>query len=307
MASVLSKEGLRKNTFLIGVVVAIGTVVAVLSLMLLRNFIQTETYYTLNQDVPARTQVTPDMLSPVTTSSGTAPKSALGMDKVQSGGVYTQYSLHAGDILTMSNAGEQKDISVGIPDSWVVTNFSVPADSAVGGRIQRGYYFDIMVADASGSYYPFVNVLALDTTVDLNNASSSDAANTEEAYDGQTTQYVVGMSPQDAARLHSVMKKSGADVRLVLSPRQNEYNPPKLSDYDGAFGYNQGEDKPKDMGKGTDYTFTDLERDSFGRPVAEPENCSDGNSVISGDICKEKEENVSDEPSAEETTPSEEQ
>ena len=61
------------------------------------------------------------------------------------------------------------------------------------------------------------------------------------------------------------------------------------------------------MGKGTDYTFTDLERDSFGRPVAEPENCSDGNSVISGDICKEKEENVSDEPSAEETTPSEEQ
>lgn len=286
---------LRKNTFLIGVSALLACIVVALSFMLLRNLIQTETYYTLNQDVPARTQITPEMLSPVVTSTGTAPQAALGIEDVQSGAVYSQYSLRTGDILTASNAGEQKDISVGIPDSWVVTNFSVPADNAVGGRIQRGYYFDIMVATDDGSTYPFINVLALDTTIDLNDASSSDAANTEEAKSGQTTQYVVGMSPQDAGKLQSIMKKHGDDVRLVLSPRQNEYAKPKMSDYEGNFSYNK-DDGVKNMGEGTNYTFADAERDEFGRPIASPENCSDGNSQISGDICEKKREESTDAP-----------
>jgi len=252
---------------------------------------QTEEYYVLNTNVSARTQITPEMLDTVVTSEGTAPEAAIGLGEVQTGTIYSQYPLVAGDILTNSNVGGRSDISVGVPDSYVITNFSVGADDAVGGRIQRGYYFDMMVinneegSENDGAYYPFVNVLALDTTVDLSGATSAEAAETEEAHDGQTTQYVVGMSPGDAARLQHLVE-GGAKIKLVLSPRANEYQAPQLSEYEGLFTYDRAAG-PQDMGQNTDYTFTDVERDEFGVPSELPNesSCSEGNAKVTGDDC----------------------
>lgn len=288
------KKSMKSNNLTI--MIAIAVVVVVLFIVLATaasKFFQTEDYYVLAQDVPTRTQITPEMLEAITASEGTAPAAAIGLEEVQTGNVYTQYPLLAGDILTQSNVGGREDISVGIPDEWVVTNFSVDADSAVGGRIQRGTYFDMMVVDQGGdmdeggSYYPFVNILALDTTVDLSSASSANAAETEEAHEGQTTQYVVGMSPEDAGKLQHIMSTKGADVKLVLSPRQNEYNAPALSEYTGKFIYKEG-DSPKNMGERTDYTFRDVERDEFGVPLDDPGaySCSKGNAKISGEDCE---------------------
>ena len=259
-----------------------------------QNLYQTETYYVLKENVPTRTQITPDMMEAVTTTAGTAPKAAIGISDIQTGNVYSQYPLTAGDILTQSNIGGMKDISVGVPDNWVITNFSVNADNAVGGRIKRGTYFDIMITakDNKSSFYPFVNMLALDTTVSLNSASSSDAANTDEAHAGQTSQYVVGLTPKNAAYLQSLMAEYGSgNVRLVLSPRQNEYKKPQLSDYNGMFNYET--DKPGTIwpgqssnGEATDYTFRDVQRDEFGRPKEKAQNCSEGNAKISGKVCE---------------------
>lgn len=275
---------LRNNKLIFASIAFLIILVFAGALTLLKSVYQTETYYVLAGDVPTRTQITPEMLKPITTSAGTAPKSALGIADVQSGYVYTKYPLNAGDILTASNAGGFEDISVGVPDTWVITSFSVGADDAVGGRIRRGVYFDFMVVGKDGSKYPFVNVLALDTTVSLSGASSNQAADTEEAHAGQTTQYVVGMPPEDAARLASIMK-GGANgtVQLVLSPRQNEYNPPQLASYTGMFKY---EGDTKDMGKGTDYTFTPVPRDAFGRPISQAANCSKGNAKLSPEDCQ---------------------
>jgi len=273
------KPGMKNNTFLWGIAALLGLGIGGAVLVLVLNLIQTETYYILNEDVPSRAQVTPEMLQPVDVNIGGAPEAALGLEEVQAGGVFTAHPLLAGDILTLSNVGNREDISVGIPDEWVITNFSVGADSAVGGRIQRGYYFDMLVADETGGFYPFVNMLALDTTVDLAGASSADAANTEEAQAGQTTQYVVGVSPENAAKLHNVMAKYGTNVKLVISPRQNEYEKPQLTDYEGVFSYAAG-DAPLNLGEGTDYTFTILERDEFGRLTEELNDCSEGNAVI---------------------------
>lgn len=274
------KPGMKNNTFLWGIAAILGLAVAGVVLTLFLNLIKTETYYVLNEDVPSRAAITPEMLDPITVSEGGAPEAAIGLEEVQSGSVFTAHPLLAGDILTMSNVGNREDISVGIPDEWVITNFSVPADNAVGGRIQRGYYFDMLVTGEDGSYYPFVNVMTLDTTVDLSGASSSDAVNTEEAQAGQTTQYVVGMSPENAGKLHNIMASSGNDVKLVLSPRQNEYEKPRIGDYEGVFKYQKG-DKPLNLGEGTDYTFTVLERDEFGKRIEELENCGKGNAIIS--------------------------
>lgn len=286
MASKSIKKGFKNQYLLIGLIILISIALFIFTASVFAKLFQTETYYVLNQDVPTRTQVTPDMLSAVSTSEGTAPKAAIGIGEVQSGDVYTQYPLVAGDILTASNVGSQEDISVGIPDEWVVTNFSVSADDAVGGRIQRGTYFDIMVSDESGSFYPFVNVLALDTTVDLSNASSSEAADTEEAHSGQTTQYVVGMSPQDAAKLQNIVQRYGSGkIKLVLSPRQNEYAQPQISSYSGLFSYDQASEMPINEGVGTDYTFTSVERDATGKPIEQVANCSQGNAKLTDEEC----------------------
>lgn len=287
-----NKKTKQTNTrFIFAAIVVCSVALFFVTLLGLQKFVQTETYYVLNQDVPTRTQVSPEMLTPVVTSAGTAPKSAIGLDQVQTGQVYAQYPLHAGDILTTSNVGGLQDISVGIPDDWVVTNFSVNADDAVGGRIKRGTYFDIMVATPEKSFYPFVNVLALDTTISMNTTSSADAADTKEAHAGQTTQYVVGMSPQNAAKLQSIVQKYGSNIRLVLSPRANEYKKPNLSDYSGMFSYDGKEPIwPGENAKGeiTDNTFTGPERDKLGKPVKQLEDCSEGNARVSGAICKEK-------------------
>lgn len=277
--------GLRNNKLIfIGIGVLIILVfIGVFSL--LRTIYQTETYYVLTQDVQAQSRVTADMLSPIVTSKDTAPPNAIDPadERFQAGAVYTRYPLSAGDILSASNAGGREDISVGIPDDWVVTSFSVSADNAVGGRIHRGYYFDMLIATGDQAFYPFVNMLALDTTVSLNSASSNRAADTEEAHSGQTSQYVVGLPPQDAARLHQIVNKYGGDIKLILSPRQNEYAAPQLASYTGTFTY---EGDTKNMGVGTDRTFTPLERDDFGRPVEVVPNCSDGNAKLTDAQCE---------------------
>lgn len=284
--------GQRKGRFIILGIILLVIVSFAGLLLFLSNLYKTETYYVLNQDVPTRTQVTPEMLSPVVTSEGTAPANALTIADIQDGGVFTQYPLSEGDVLTPSNVGGFEDISVGVPDEWVVTNFSVDADNAVLGRIRRGTYFDLMVLNENNeAFYPFVNILALDTTVSLSNASSAEAVDSSEAHSGQTSQYTVGMSPQDAARLHAILAEY-SNVRLMLSPRQNEYAEPRLSDYAGLFSWNgdvkdEGNYAPKNEGEDTDYTFSHVERDEFGKPVDKaPETCGQGNAKITGDACK---------------------
>ena len=73
------------------------------------------------------------------------------------------------------------------------------------------------MSTSDGAFYPFINVKALDTTVDLSNASSSDAVDTEEAHAGQTTQYTVGLTPDNAAKLQSIMSQYNGNIKLVLS------------------------------------------------------------------------------------------
>lgn len=255
------------------------------ALTFLKGFFQTEIYYVLNDEqgssVPARTLITEDMLSPLVIAEGTAPPNALGLEEILDGYVYTKYALEPGDILTDSNAGSVDDIYLGVPDTWVITNFSVSADDAAGGRIRAGTYFDVMVADENGSFYPFVNVLALDATVDMSSASSNTAAESAEAYDGQTTQYVVAMSPENAAKLHNVVVKYSGKVKLVLSPKQNDYNKPQISDYSELFTFDDptspiwpGE---SDNGEITDSDFGRIERNSSGKPLEEVKSRDGGN------------------------------
>ena len=272
----------------------------------LSKILKTETYWVLNQDVPARTLITPDLLAEITTSDKTAPPTALTLADVEENTMFAQFPLKAGDTLTPSNVGGFEDISVGIPDNWVVTSFSVPSEDAVQGRIRRGTYFDMLAITKNGTFYPFINMLALETTINLSSASSADAVNTDEAHAGQTTVYTVGVPPEDAARLHDLLNNGYGDgdssikIKLILSPRSNEYEAPDIDAYTGMFHFNEevgdsSDTMTKDASVApeneylphTNNSFSHIKRDKFGRPIKGQVSCGEGNKVVLGDDCRD--------------------
>lgn len=276
---------LKNNRFIFAIIAAIMVAVVVLAMVFFSKFYDQDQYYVLNRDVQANTLITPDMVKAVETTRGTAPLAVTQKDgegnpgvmltpqELQSGSVYSQIPLRTGEILTVSNTGGFQDIAVGIPDSWVVSSIPVLADDAIGGRIKRGYYFDMMVTDkAQGTFYPFVNLLALDTSKSLNNASSANAADTAEGKTGQTKIYYVGLPPAQAGYLQSVVAQYGREIMLTLSPLANEYMAPDLDAYktdSGSpfFKYVPGDTELVDSGLGTDQSFSNKKRDKNGRPV----------------------------------------
>ena len=279
---------LKNDKTLIGAIVIFSIVVAVGLMTFLASLTKTETYYVLNRDIPARMQVSTEHLSPVEAGEGQAPPNALTIGDVQSGLVFAQYPLKEGDILSESAVGSLNDISVGVPDSWVITNFGVPADNAVGGRIQRGSYFDILATNGNGeANYVLANVLALETHTSVDGAETADAADSEEAITGLGEQYVVGLSHENAAKLHATID-AGHTLRLVISPKQNEYEAPDTAAMEGTFRAFDGSDVPE-VGTMTDDTFAPIQRDEEGRPVD-----SDDDAFYGEDQNQGQEEDVMD-------------
>lgn len=259
----------------------------------------TETYYVLGSDIPAHSQITPDMLQAVKTRKGTAPR-AISIDDVQSGQVYAQYDLLAGDILTHSNTGGRASIYNGVSDSWSVTSFTVDASDAVDGNITRGDYFDILgmgakpakdgkepsqaVKMGQGGSYVYYNVMCLFTTAHKNRAVGTKTA---ENQGSSAIEYFVAMPPKDIAMLHAAL--NSLQIKLVMSPRENQYKAPTDSAYMfSTFEYNNEQVRPRnaslcdDSKPGyssdcTDNTFLDVRRNKFGVPYNAEANKLDEN------------------------------
>lgn len=259
------------NRLLLLLIAVLLVVLFIVVFTFVSKLIQTDTYYVLNKDISAKTQITEDILDPLETSEGSAPPNALSIDDLQGFNAYSQTALKAGDILSTSNVGGLEDISIGIPDSWVVTSFTIGDNDVVGTAITKGVYFDMMVIDENGAYYPFINVLTLDNNISYTGATSEE--NQQETSSGGSQNYVVGMSPENAAKLQSIIKDSSQKtIKLVLSPRQNEYAKPRIADYNGIFKYSQDSDSviwpgnpekivnhENDNGEVTNYNFIDIE------------------------------------------------
>ena len=234
------------------VIVLLALLVAGGTFAILNNITKQDTYTNL----PSRTQITPQDLSPVSTSQNSAPQNAIGLSEVQQGTVYTKYPLQAGDVISASNAGSLDTINEGIPDNWVVTSFEPADNDPIVENLQRGDYFDIMATnmkkedqrpagDNSSNLgqikvgqYVFRNVMVLDnpatTTANDNNDSANGATSQTQ---NSTTSFVVGMSPQNAAMLTILTKNF--DTKIVMSPRYNTYaNPSELDDLYKTFDFN---------------------------------------------------------------------
>ena len=241
--------------------VAIGAslMVAGLVFVILSQVTSTVTYYVLNQDVTARSQVTADMLAPVTTAQGGEPRNAIDPSHLSPDPVYASYDLFEGDILTPSNVGLFTSIQDGIPEDFVVASFSVPAENAVAGKVARGDYIDLIAVGSTEdggdgiAQYILRHVLVLDTAADLAAETSSDVAAEDEAVrSGVPTLYTVALPEEDAAKLAAIQ---GAPLLVVLTPTGYDgeeddsifVNPSDIFGPDVTLG---------DSGRGTDPTFS---------------------------------------------------
>ena len=265
---------------------------AVVLMWLVFSFFQqmnaTDTYYVLGSDVPAHSQISVDELQKITTKKGTAPPNAIGKSTVEQGGVYAQYDLLAGDVLTKSNTGGRSSLYNGVSDSWAVTSFTINSSDAVDGNIGRGDYFDILalgsksngsdaastadVTSGQGGSYIYYNVLCLYTTAHKTSSTAKDGTTTTT---GESLEYFVAMPPKDIALLQSAI--SSLSIKLVMSPRENGYTQPDAKAYDFAtFNYNGHDMKPMNASSCddtnensedcTDNTFLDVKRNKFGVP-----------------------------------------
>lgn len=270
-----SKLSGRKAAFVFAIIAAVAA--TILAFVIMSVVTAKETYYVLNRDIPARTLITTDMLSPVETSIGGAPPSALGFSDL--GDKYSLITLEAGDILTSSNVGDLVGLSAGLPDNFVIGSFTANPSVAAGGNIQRGDYIDIIAVvdnpaitgqEGTAASYLLQRVLVVDATLDLDSYDASSEESTTAggttstgtaesgssvggagARSGIPTMFTVGLSPEDAAVLAVATKY---ELYVVLSSTESAVDGVVPSNVP-AVVLSELWGKPRDAGKGTDNTF----------------------------------------------------
>lgn len=205
-------------------VMAMGGVLGILG-----TATQTQTYYVLGQDVPARAQITEAMLLPLETKIGAAPGYALNPAYVRDNPVFSKVPLKAGEVVTTSTAGPLERITADIPATFVAASFQVSPENAVAGKVRKGDYIDLIAVgdgDNALARIALQHVLVLDVAVSPQ--TISDSANAGQAgadldpgpesnavRGGIPQMYTVALSPKDATKL-AIIRTSA--IMVVLSP-----------------------------------------------------------------------------------------
>lgn len=236
----------------------LGVLTLILLVLFLQSLISTTTYYVLNRDVPARTQITSDMLTEVVTSQGGQPPTALGLADFTDAEVYTKYSLNAGDILSSSNAGPLVPLSAGLPKNFVIASFTAAPNNAAGGNVKRGDYVDIFYIEPdSGAKLIFQRVLIVDATTDISSGGDQTVTPTKDTATapyrvGIPTLYTVGLTQKDAAKL--ALASQGTLYVAISSADSAEKGVGEVT-----LGYSIADmlaNAAGDSGSGTDNTFS---------------------------------------------------
>jgi Flp pilus assembly protein CpaB len=251
--------GGAKTIWVVAIVLALFAVFGALTI--LGNAAATQTYWVLGRDVPARTQVTPEMLVMKEAKVGGAPDTAYDDVFVRDNPVFTKIALGAGDIVTASNAGPLTRITEDVPENFVGASFTAEPEIAVAGKVRTGDFIDLIaVNDAATagitSKVVLQHVLVLDVTV----APSSIAAEAVEGQEGENLDpgpeseavrggipsvYTVAVSPKDATKLavaraydlYVVLSGNLPDTTVEVSTSANEmFNSPVGDSSAGSYG-----------------------------------------------------------------------
>lgn len=250
------------NKVWIGAAILLALMAAGTIFGILANITATTTYYVLNTNVPARSQITPAMLEEVQASKGTEPRNALTLEDVSYNDVYAKFELNTGDVLSVSNTGDLAPLQEGIPENFVVASFIADPNSAVAGKITTGNYIDIYSTAEGGNDASKVtkaslrHVLVMDTQGDASEYEDSEEVTDETSAQDTLRQglpflYTVALSEEDAAILANI---STDQLFVTLSSEKSstsyESKNIKVSNPDVY-----DDKKVSDSGKDTDPTF----------------------------------------------------
>jgi hypothetical protein len=261
----------NKTWFVFAIVAAVAA--AGLIFAILSQLVSTTTYYVLKNDVPARSQITPEMLTEVVASSGSEPRNAIGLAEVQYEPVYAKFALNTGDILTASNTGGLTPLQESIPEDYVVASFVADANNAVAGKLATGNYIDLIAIggpenSSDVAKVALRHVLVMDVSADPsaigesqnqakdengNPLEGSTATSSEDQLrSGIPSLYTVALPVKDAAKLALIRD---ADLFVVLSPKADstdKFTPADITANKGEIFSDKAVDN---SGKGTDPTF----------------------------------------------------
>lgn len=243
-------------------VAAIGAALttAFVVLVILGTATARTTYYVLNKDVPARTQITPEMLTAVETTIAGAPTVALTPRYVTDNAVFSKVPMQTGDVLSTSTVAPLERIDSDLPAGFVVTSFQVTPENAVAGKVRKGDYIDMIAVngDDAGATAKVVlhHVLVLDVTVASD--TIADAANdgqvgaelnpgpeSEAVRGGIPAVYTVAVSPLDATKIALVR-----EMNLLVTLSANTTN--GSVDAQTQLGNVFDSEKVSDSGAGTE-------------------------------------------------------
>lgn len=253
----------NKTWFVAAIIAAVCGAAVVFTIV--ANMLQTTTYYVLGDDVPAKSQITAEMLEEVSTQAGTEPRNALGLDAIVLGDVYAKYTLNRGDILTASNTGEQIPLLAEVPENYTAASLYVEPNNAVGGKINTGNYIDIYSTDPEAGISKAVlrNVLVLDVTASASEYEEAEDVTTEGETNAQDELRAAGMpflytfavSDSDAAVLATIRTES---LYLTIAPRESQENF-KEKDISANKAEIYGEGAVGNSGKGTENVGKEVE------------------------------------------------
>ena len=158
--------------------IVIAFLAAGISFSVLSKSTQTVIYYVLAEGVPARTQITADMLLPVVTSAGGQPPTALDISAFDQFAppLFAQFPMNAQDVVLRSNVGPLTRIDDKLPSGYTVATLQLGAEEAEGGRIRRGDFVDIYavpVTENTPAELLLHHVLVLDTTVGVSDIAGA--------------------------------------------------------------------------------------------------------------------------------------
>lgn len=240
--TVQASESHRKKAGLVGSLLGGGKAIWALAvgmalvavfgaLSILGDAAATQTYWVLTRDIPARTQITSDMLEPREAKVGQVPPNGFDQATVMALPVFSKIALSAGDVASASNSGELTRITAEVPDDYVAASFSAEPELVVAGKVRTGDHIDVIATNDDGptgasTKVVLSHVLVLDVTINPNQIAASanggqeggavtqPGPESEAARSGIPSVYTVALSQQDATKLALLRR---FDLFVVLS------------------------------------------------------------------------------------------
>lgn len=203
------------------------------ALMILGQASYRTTYYTITENVAARTPIAMSDVTAISVPQDGVPPTSLSQEDIESGNYFARIALNAGTALTKSVVTDGLDpLSAALAPGFVMSSLIIAPENAAGGRIRTGDYVDIAATSGTDSVTStgkvvLQHVLVLDvavapeTVADAANAEGTDGQvpgpNSAALYGGIPQMYTFAVSSTDFVTL-ALLRNANVYLALTSGP-----------------------------------------------------------------------------------------